>query len=185
MTEFIDPSTDDEVYGPKQLSRLTGGVLMLASGALAAWIAAGGDVSGVVLALVPWLQAGVLPTGTILLCALILFAFGAFRVIEALRGLPRLVVAHDGIVLETLFGERWANWNSLDRFSFKVHNDGQGLPTFTASSIIIGQAVTKSILWRNKFRIPDAFAVPLSTLVAHLNARRDEALGTMRNRTFR
>lgn len=128
-----------------------------------------------------WLEGGAWPSGGAifaLLGALLIFALGALALANATLGLPRLALTEDGIEIDTLFGTKWANWNSVAIFELTAVYAGFLRRRLSlASSVITGPAVSGNLARKKKIAIPDAFEAPMARIVEELNARRSHALG--------
>ncbi len=173
MTEIALAAERENGYRPKRLKPclLGTGVSMLAL-----YLAgpAVGDFSR-------WFHGSAFPqTGSLLALAIVLGLLGVSLLLflSALRGLPRLAAVRDGIELETLFGTKWANWNSLDAFELKRAHAGPVLRrAFSARARIVGAAVSGNLLGKSQLTLPDAFQTPLAAIVGELNMQRARSLG--------
>jgi membrane associated rhomboid family serine protease len=164
---------DEGFYAPRRLRSLRiGGALLL----LAAF--AGHHP---LRDLMSWLAGAPAPSGAALFAlsgAALLFACGMLALANAMLGLPRLAATDDGIEMDTLFGTKWANWNSLAAFEMNpAHRRALSPRLALAASAITGGAVSANLARKGKIAIPDAFLVPLAHLVEDINARRARALG--------
>lgn len=171
----------DDVYEPD--------VLRLVAFAAISFVALGaiGWVLWMVLSLPDDVQVReAVGTGALIgFAAFAALAFSLWRVYEGLRGLPRLTVMDEGVELETLFGTRWAGWESVGAFeliepSSFWYTPGQysGIPAayFRAAATVIGTKVSDNVLAERRFIIPNRFAIDLPALIRALNLRRDWAL---------
>jgi hypothetical protein len=182
-----DPSdlASEKTYRPAEASLLFTSAICLAIAIVMVWVALGVGVPPWLIDLVcnlfltgrhePFRHFATLSAGQqhwLLLISCVFFALGAFR-LEALCGLPRLVVTKERIALQTIFGTKWANWNSLAPFEVVP----AGRSTRKAVAALSGQAASRSVLFWKKFTIPDAFVTAIEPLVAELNEDRAHALG--------
>lgn len=111
------------------------------------------------------------------------FLIGALlKLRQALHGVPRLTVLADGIELESLSGKQWAKWSSLSDFRLQrtwqplgpISDDGRtsDMTGEEAVATIVGTAASADILRQGQIVIAPDFSVPLSQIIADLNARR-------------
>jgi hypothetical protein len=179
------PRSNETIYRPARARRLSAGIACLVVSALVAWVALGSDVPpylfDIVYAVLLTGRGEPMPADPVmtafrqkllLLFSVFLVAVGA-RWFQALWGLPRVVVTNEGIALKTMFGTKWASWESLARFEVRMG----GRSARQAVAAVVGQAASKSVLREHRFIIPDAFATDLDPLVTDLNARLARALG--------
>ena len=184
MSDPGEPASE-KIYRPAEASLLFTSALCLAIAIVMVWVALGVGVPQWLTDLVcnlfltgrhePFRHFTTLSAGQqqwLLLISCAFFALGAFR-LEALCGLPRLVVTKERIALQTIFGTKWANWDSLEPFEVVP----AGRSTRKAVAALSGQAASQSVLFWKKFTIPDAFATAIEALVAELNEDRAHALG--------
>jgi len=127
-----------------------------------------------------WLAGGPKPAPErfFVLAFLLFLPIGALRLLNALRGLPRLTVTRQGIKLDRGLRAKSANWDSLEPFTVRVVGTSPlGKRFRTATATIIAPNAGRGLLRRKTFRIADIFAEPIGTIAAHLNAVRAQALG--------
>jgi hypothetical protein len=190
MNAIAETASSGEIYLPKRAFRLLAGIGLLGAGAFVSWVAVGSGVplwlNTLILnsALLDSYVSGVthrtvLTTGDrelLLLFALMCLSLGLWRLVEAIRGLPRLVVTSEGVALQTIFATKWANWVSVENFELKQERNKTGQVKFWASASIGRADASERFLRGPSFKIPDAFLVPLPALIADLNARRAQAM---------
>jgi rhomboid protease GluP len=98
---------------------------------------------------------------------------------NALRGLPRLTVSREGVVLDGGLGPKWASWDSLDRFEITTAYAGRlTKPMLTGTAKIVGPNASKVPARSKRFVIADHFLSPIGTIVEELNAVRAAAVGS-------
>jgi rhomboid protease GluP len=168
MSEAIFDPRGENVYEAKRSKSCRFGMLLIVIALAAGWAA--------VQAFIPWFNGGALPKPLpifMLAISVPLFGVGVMGFINALRGLPRLTVMRDGVELETLFGTKWANWDSLSAFELTAVNRR----VTYASSAIVGAAVSGNLQRKKKLTIPDAFLAPIETIFANLHAHQARRLG--------
>lgn len=172
MSDAVFDPRGENVYEAKRSKSCRFGLLLIVIALAAGW-------SALQAFIIPWFQGGSLPKPLpifMLAVSVLLFGFGVLGFVNALRGLPRLTVMRDGIELETLFGTKWANWDSLSAFELTAVNRR----VTYASSAIVGAAVSGNLQRRKKFTIPDAFLAPIDTILANLHAHQARILGISR-----
>jgi rhomboid protease GluP len=114
----------------------------------------------------------VIAVGCVLIGAAILL------IVSAVSNLPRLTVTPRGIRLKTVFGTRWANWDSLSAFAVKTVSIGRAKRRVqSAIADIVGTEVSRNLLGKKTFAIPDGFLTPIGAIVADLNARHTQVPG--------
>jgi len=128
-----------------------------------------------------WVEGGALPKPSLLFglgVGALLIAFAMIVLVGRIRGLPRLALRGEGLELETLFGMKWANWDSLGDFAIETIYAGPLRRSVSmATAAITGPSVSVKLRRAAKLSIPDAFATPLAEIATALNARRAHALG--------
>jgi rhomboid protease GluP len=146
-------------YAPNQAKLIRRSFLCFAFAAFMAWPA--------VHAFTPWFLGGALPgwrSFFALVMAILLCGIGLAEIVSLARGLPQLTISRDGVEIETLFGAKWANWNSLGFFTFASKR---------ASSLrcdLVGMAVSANLQRRQRLGISDEFEAPLGEILADLHA---------------
>jgi membrane associated rhomboid family serine protease len=108
----------------------------------------------------------------LLLAAALCIVLGLILLLGIIRGLPRLIIDRQGVVLRSATGSKSAAWDTLGAFSV-VARAGRGgkqirsasAPLFGPSGLSVGKTLS----------IPDAFQVPLTTIVADLMAMHGRA----------
>ncbi len=188
MSEFAHKSSDEQIFRPAS-GRIVIGIICVVLALMVVWVAIGGAprwlfdlVYGILLTPrhssrpVP-ATLSILEQRLLFLYSLPLLAFGAFRLLQAVCGLPRLTVTSDGIEFQTAFRTKWAKWNSLENFKLREQRGSKGGVTLSATSIVSGKSAGDNLLDKAKLTIPNAFSVSIPELIAALNARRAQALG--------
>ncbi len=169
-----DPDVDADAFcRPNRWRSGFWGVTLLAGGGLFA--------AAALRDFMPWIEGGALPGGRPMLglaSALVICALGGLLSGNALFALPRLRASAEGVELETLFGTKWANWNSLGAFAVATLYAGplRRRASF-ATAPITGASISANLRRKKKFALSDGFTTPIAGIVAELNARRARALG--------
>jgi membrane associated rhomboid family serine protease len=172
MTARENPFEGETFFRPNRSRSFLWGLALMA---LAAFLGASAWHG-----LAPWIAGGALSGQAILSLAgaAVFLVLGALMAANALFGLPRLIAGADGIEMETLFGARWANWNSLAVFAATpVYRGPLRRRIVVATAQITGPAISGNLRRGKRFAIPDAFTTPVAAIIAELNARRGRALG--------
>ena len=108
----------------------------------------------------------------LLLAAALCIVHGLISLLGITRGLPRLIIDREGVVLRSATGSKSATWNTLGAFTVEPRTGRRGKQIRSASAPLFGP----SGLWAGKtFSIPDAFRAPLTTIVADLTAMHGRA----------
>jgi rhomboid protease GluP len=127
-----------------------------------------------------WMSGGAIPsfrTFVGLLC-LLCFPLGLIFFANALRRLPRLTIAPNGVKLENAIGSKWADWDSLAPFALRTTYVGRSKREIrTGFAKIIGYNASKSLLRSKTFAVPDHFEALIGTVISDLNAARSRATG--------
>src|ERR1700722_12434465 len=162
-------------------------IKVYASSSARQWRLAAGSFGIGLLGLVPlkgiydWLSGGPMPDvgAFFALACLLLFPVGVLYVLNALRGLPRLTITPQGVELDTSIGPKWASWDSLGPFAVQYLRAGAFRKTMlmTASAQVVGPHASKGPRRAKAFAIPDHFQTSIETIIAELNAARDQAAG--------
>ncbi len=176
MSEIAFGAQDEDGYRPKLAKQYRVALILIAFGALMIWPA--------LQDFAPWFHGAAAPggkaAGTAALAAF-LVGFGILLLVGALRGLPRLTVSSDGIELETLFGTKWANWNSLSAFVVTTNYVGQfHRRILSASAEIVGPSISPNLRRKPKLTIPNVFLAPIDKIVSDLNQCQRRVLGVSR-----
>jgi rhomboid protease GluP len=114
------------------------------------------------------------PAGNLLLDlgAGVLILIGLRVLLAILRGVPRLTVDEQGLVMQSLFGTRPVAWERLGTFSLAIAYAGRrGRTRYKAIAPILDPSGNPT---RRSFSIPDAFEVPVATLLDDLRAWRGD-----------
>ncbi|MFT4277015.1 MAG: rhomboid family intramembrane serine protease [Rhodopseudomonas sp.] len=102
-------------------------------------------------------------------------------IVDALRGMPRLIIAPERVILKSSLGERWANWDSVEPFTLESTSSGRfRKPRRTASARVIGRNASRSSRSEGFFTVRDTFAVSIDTILDDLNAARSRIVGDIR-----
>lgn len=162
-------------------------IKVYASSSARQWRLAAGSFGIGLLGLFPlkgisdWLSGGPMPDvgAFFALACLLLFPVGVLYVLNALRGLPRLTITPQGVELDTSIGPKWASWDSLGPFAVQYLPAGRFRKTMlmTASAQVVGPHASKGPRRAKAFAIPDHFQTSIETIIAELNAARDQAAG--------
>jgi rhomboid protease GluP len=164
-------SNQNKAYSPKPGKQLRLGLVLFGVG---------------LLGLIPlwkiskWMSGGAMPDYRAFagLLVLLCFPLGLICFVNALRGLPRLVIGPSGVKLESATGAKWANWDSLAPFALKITYVGRSRREIrTGTAKVVGYNASKGPLRLKTFAIPDYFEAPIATVVSELNAARGRALG--------
>jgi hypothetical protein len=185
MTDTAAAPLTKRIYAPAQARRLGLGIVSVFGGVV---VASGASDH------IPWLSQIVydivlrgrhdsspyrgISTGQqelLFLLAVPLVVFGLLRLWQSYRGLPRLVVTKEGLILETLFRKRAANWDSLGRFELRQG----GWSTRQIVAAVTGAAASDIVLSERKLVIPDAFLTSPDDLAIDLNSRCGGAFGPL------
>jgi rhomboid protease GluP len=103
-------------------------------------------------------------------------ALAAFLLFGAARGLPRLTFTDDTVILATLFGTKWAEWNSLGPFE-TVSSYGGRRAVVRLQANITGSNVSPNLLKKKTFIISDSFASSLAAIADEARVRRLKVVG--------
>jgi rhomboid protease GluP len=165
-------ASDVKVYRPRSSKQWWLGVICLVVGLMGL---------GPLINISRWLSGGPAATGRTFVASLCLLAlpFGLLIIANALRGLPRLTIAPDGVRFDNSLGAKWANWDSLSEFELKTTYVGRfRKEILTATAKIIGPNTNKSWWRRSKsFFVPDHFQIPITEIIGELNAARAPIAG--------
>jgi membrane associated rhomboid family serine protease len=127
-----------------------------------------------------WFTGGPIPETRVLLglSLLLLFPLGILGIVSSLRGMPRLRITQEGVELESLFGLKWAHWDSVEPFLIKSNYAGAFRKEVqTATAKVVGPNASKGLLRVKAFSVPDEFQLPIADLVAEINAARVRVMG--------
>jgi membrane associated rhomboid family serine protease len=129
-----------------------------------------------------WLSGGPVPNAkTFVALALLLIlpvCSFAMLILNAVRGLPRLTITHQGVTLESSLGTKWANWDSIGSFAIKaVHAGRFRKPIQVASAQVVGPNANPSSRRAKVLSVPDHFQAPIGTILADLNSVRSQSVG--------
>ena len=107
--------------------------------------------------------------------AFLFLPIGFLHLVNVLRGWPRLVVAPEGIRLDSSAGITWAKWTSLGPFEAKAFPHNPRILIGTAK--IVGEEASKIHLKMKSFFLTDIYTTPIGKIVDDLNTQRTFALG--------
>jgi rhomboid protease GluP len=160
-------SAIEKVYLPRRGKQWRLGILCLVMG-----LAIGAVAS---IDFIAWGHGGPVPKGDAIITAAAavgLLVLAGFAIRGALLGLPRLTVTSAGLKLDSSFGTCSAEWNSLSDFAVTTTYVGRfNRRVMSGTATITGTQVSKGLLRRKSFIIPNAFPTPIDVVVAELNAR--------------
>jgi membrane associated rhomboid family serine protease len=161
-----------KVYEPRAGAQLRAGLIFIGLGILLGFLG--------LKSLWNWYAGGPAPDSRTLLSLLVLLLvpIGFLAILNALRGLPRLIISSHGVALKFGLGTKWADWDSLEPFTIKTVYAGRfRKPTLKGSANIIGDRASKAVLRAKTFSVPDQFQSPINSVLDELNAARSHIVG--------
>ena len=124
-----------------------------------------------------WLSGSSIPDARTFLvffgCVFFFVPVGVLLILNAVRGLPRLIASRRGVMLKPGLGTKWANWNSLEPFAVKKGMYGR----LVASARVVGDHASSAALRAKSFSIHNNFQIPIGTIVDEINTVRARAMG--------
>ncbi len=173
MLEFARASEGEKLYCPRRARLWCAAIFFIIVGTSIGW--------PVLREIVLWRHGGTPPSPRSLFMLLTGFAslgMGVLAVAGVLRGLPRLMVTPAGVTLRTNFGTKWADWASLAVFELTTIYAGPlRRRVLSATARVVGSGASKGLLRSKNFVIPDAFLMPIETIVFDLRAQHGQISG--------